>query len=62
MHVWRLIWAGLGFAAAKARSYLSGRKGLLTEPQNVSLDPPTPARRRLNVLKSPAPAEACATG
>ena len=62
MHVWRLIWAGLGFAAAKTRSYLDGRKGLLTERENVRLDRPKSGPMRLNVLKSPQAAEACATG
>lgn len=40
MHVWRLIWSGLGFGQAKLRSYLSGRRGLLSEPEQVHLQRP----------------------
>ncbi len=34
---------GIGFAAAKAKSVLKGRRGLLTSGTEVHLDTPTPA-------------------
>lgn len=53
MHIWRLIWSGLGFAQAKVRSYLSGRRGVLTEEKHLRLE--RPAKRptlQLAVLKA----------
>jgi len=41
MHVWRLVWSGLGFAQAKLRSYVSGRRGVLMEAEHVHLERPT---------------------
>lgn len=38
VHLLRLARFGLGFAAAKLRSYMSGRKGLLISPDEQSLD------------------------
>ncbi len=37
MHLWRMIWSGMGFGAAKLRSYFSGRRGLLTRSDHVRL-------------------------
>jgi anaerobic magnesium-protoporphyrin IX monomethyl ester cyclase len=61
MHLWRLMWSGFGFAKAKARSYIDGRKGLLTEREHVRLDRPKRTRVGLNVLKATEQTGACAT-
>jgi radical SAM superfamily enzyme YgiQ (UPF0313 family) len=37
-HLFRLLRFGLGFLAAKIRSFLSGRKGLLVQPYETHLD------------------------
>ena len=61
MHLWRLIWSGAGFFKAKARSYLNGRGGLLTDAAPTQLDRPVKSRFSLAVVKA-EPAGACGIG
>jgi hypothetical protein len=42
-HLFRLSRCGVGFAVAKIKSVLKGRRGLLTSGAEVHLDTPTPA-------------------
>jgi radical SAM superfamily enzyme YgiQ (UPF0313 family) len=62
MHLWRLMWSGAGFFKAKARSYLSGRKGLLHHVETVRLEKPSKRKIGLSVLKTSASDGACAVG
>jgi radical SAM superfamily enzyme YgiQ (UPF0313 family) len=63
MHLWRLVWSGAGFFKAKAKSYATGRRGLLTEANHVRLDRPAKTKFSLTVVKeNAAEAGACSTG
>ena len=58
MHLWRMIWSGLGFARAKLLSHLTGHHGLLTRSQHLRLDPPPKhPPLRLPILSSEQPTE-----
>ena len=60
MHLWRLMWSGMGFFKAKARSYLSGRGGLLHHVETVRLEKPAKRKVGLSVLKGVTGESACA--
>jgi radical SAM superfamily enzyme YgiQ (UPF0313 family) len=63
MHLWRLIWSGAGFFKAKAKSYATGRGGLLTEAEHLRLDRPAKTKFSLTVVKdSGGEGGACSTG
>jgi anaerobic magnesium-protoporphyrin IX monomethyl ester cyclase len=61
MHLWRMLWSGMGFARAKILSYVTGHRGLLTRAQHVRLDPAV-KRAPLRLLVLPTGEQAASSG